>query len=251
MNHFLVIVPVYNAVQWIDQCLNSILIQRYDNFDVVVIDDHSTDGTWDKILKYDFNIVRNKSRNGSGLQNIKKGIDCFNPNPDTIIVTVDGDDMLSNQMGLSYLNEIYTEDVWLTYGQYAPASGRYSGICQPLEYNVTFDDQGEKVYSRLTPQTYRQSGVWVTSHLRTFRTWLWRKIKDEDLRDKDGKYFRVAWDFAFMYPMIEMAGSHIRFIDKVLYFYNDLNPACDGTINPKLQIETGKYIQSKPIYKEL
>ena len=54
-----------------------------------------------------------------------------------------------------------------------------------------------------------------------------------------------------MYPMIEMAGSHLRFIDRVLYIYNDLNPACDGTVNPKLQIETGKYIQSKPIYKEL
>ena len=139
----------------------------------------------------------------------------------------------------------------MTYGQYAPLSGRYKGICQPLEYNITFNDVGDRVVNQLTSQTYRQSGAWVTSHLRTFRSWLWHKIKDEDLRDNDGNYFKVAWDLAFMYPMIEMAGNHLKFVDKILYFYNDLNPSCDGTVNPQLQIETGKYIQSKPIYKEL
>lgn len=251
MNHFLVIVPVHNAVNWIDRCLDSIFVQRYNNFDIVIIDDHSTDGTWDKICKRNFNIVRNNIRNGSGLENIKKGIDLMNPAPDTIIVTVDGDDYLSNENVLAYLNEIYTGDVWMTYGQFVPLSGRYKGICQPLEYNITFDDQGAKVINQLTSQTYRRSGAWVTSHLRTFQTWLWHKIKDKDLRDKDGNYFKVAWDLAFMYPMIEMAGIHLRFIDKVLYVYNDLNPSCDGTVNPQLQIETGKYIQSKTIYKEL
>ena len=251
MNHFLIIVPVHNGIQWINRCLDSIFVQRYDDFDIMVIDDHSTDGTWGEICKRNFNIARNNKRNGSGLENIKKGIDFINPSPDTIIVTVDGDDYLSNENVLSYLNEIYSEDIWMTYGQFTPISGRYEGVCQPLEYNITFNDAGEKVINQLTSQTYRRSGAWVTSHLRTFRAWLWNKIEDSDLRDCEGKYFKVAWDLAFMYPMIEMAGSHLKYIDKILYFYNDLNPSCDGTVNPKLQIETGKYIQSKPIYREL
>lgn len=251
MNKFLVIVPVHNSFDWIERCLDSIFIQKYEDFNVMVIDDHSTDGTWDKINNYDFNKARNSIRNGSGLENIKKGIDYMNPSPDTIIVTVDGDDYLADHSVLSYLNATYSEDIWMTYGQYKPLSGKYKGICQPLEYNVTFDEKGEKVINQLTSDTYRRSGAWVTSHLRTFRAWLWRRIDDDDLRDKDGKYFKIAWDLAFMYPMIEMAGSHVKFINEVLYYYNDLNPSCDGTVNPKIQIETGKYIQSKPIYKEL
>ena len=148
------------------------------------------------------------------------------------------------------MNKVYNKDIWLTYGSFSPVSGRYSGTCQPLSHTHTVDETGKWVDNYLTPQTYRKSGVWVTSHLRTFRKWLWDKVKDEDLRDENG-YYKVAWDMAFMYPMIEMAGEHIFFIDKILYIYNDINPQCDGTVDPKLQILTGKSIQAKSVYKPL
>jgi hypothetical protein len=157
---------------------------------------------------------------------------------------------LADDHVLSYLNEVYQKDIWLTYGSFTPLSGRYLGTCQPLRHTHTVDESGKWVDNYLTPQTYRKSGVWVTSHLRTFRKWLFDKIKDEDLKDENG-YYKTAWDMAFMYPMIEMAGKHISYIEKIMYIYNDLNPNCDGTINPELQIRTGKSIQNKPIYPEL
>jgi len=76
-------------------------------------------------------------------------------------------------------------------------------------------------------------------------------IKDEDLRDLDGEYYKVAWDYAFMYPMIEMAGERVKFIDKVIYKYNDLNPMCDGKINTDEQIRIGERIQSKEVYARI
>ena len=250
-NHFIVIVPVYNAVKWIGKCLDSIISQSYANFNLLVIDDHSTDGTWDVIKSYGINAIQNKERIGSALANIIHGIELIAKNDEDIIVTVDGDDYLHDDNVLSYLNTIYQDDIWLTYGSFLPVSGKFKNTCQELG-NINEESwSGKDIIHSCTPKTYRESGMWVTSHLRTFKKWLWDKIIDTDLRDRDGKYFKVAWDLAFMYPMIEMADTHIKFIDKILYMYNDLNPICDGTIDPTSQISTGKYIQSKPIYNSL
>ena len=250
-NNFKIIVPVYNAEQWIGRCLESIVEQDYDNYSAIVIDDHSTDSTWDIIKKFDIESHRNYQRVGSALANIVQGINRISNNKNDIIVTVDGDDYLADNNVLSYLNEVYQPEVWMTYGSFLPLSGKYKNTCQDLSHTHTFDDNGEHLYSHLTPSTYRKSGVWVTSHLRTFKRWLWDKIDDNDLRDENGEYFKIAGDLSYMYSLIEMAGSHVRFVDKILYMYNDLNPNCDGTVNPKLQINTGKYIQSKKQYTEL
>ena len=246
-NNFAVIVPVYNSEEWIGACIESILTQSYPNYKLFVIDDCSTDSTWDVIRQYGVYAKRNKHRVGA-LANLVYGIKQFNKQD--IIVTVDGDDILSEDGVLTYLNEVYQQDVWLTYGSFKPVSGRYEGTCQTLANTYTVNEQGKWVRNYLTTQTYRQSTVWVTSHLRTFRKWLWDKINPEDLKE-NGEYYKMAWDMAFMYPMIEMAGEHILFIRKIMYIYNDKNPLCDGTVNSKLQIATGKSIQQKQIYKAL
>lgn len=246
MNSFNIIVPVYNSEKWIGKCIESILSQDYLNYNMVVIDDCSSDSTLEIIKSYKVNVVHNKKRIGA-LANIIRGIEMIGRN---IIVTVDGDDYLADNGVLSYLDSIYTSDIWMTYGSFLPLSGKYKNTCQPFGKIMTPCKAGYLVEKSVTPQSYRKSGLWVTSHLRTFRKWLWDLIDDDDLRD-DGEYYKVAWDMAFMYPMIEMAGNHIKFIDKILYIYNDLNPNCDGTLNPMEQVRVGEKIQAKEIYAEL
>ena len=152
---FIIVVPVYNAEQWINRCLESILTQDYTNYEVVVIDDHSDDNTWNEIAGYDVKSFRNRERNGSGLANIVQGINLLSEDKEDIIVTVDGDDYLADNHVLSYLNEVYQEDVWMTYGSFLPFSGRYKNTCQDLRETHTFDDLGEPVNNHLTPATYR------------------------------------------------------------------------------------------------
>ena len=72
----------------------------------------------------------------------------------------------------------------------------------------------------------------------------------DDLLDKNGNYFSVAWDLAIMFPMLEMAGSRQEFIKEVLYVYNDANPICDHKIRRKEQILAGEEIRRKKKYKK-
>lgn len=40
-----IIVPVYNAEEWLDRCINSILDQNYNSYEVILVDDGSTDSS--------------------------------------------------------------------------------------------------------------------------------------------------------------------------------------------------------------
>lgn len=40
-----VVVPMYNAEKYLHECINSILNQEYKNFEIIVVDDHSTDNS--------------------------------------------------------------------------------------------------------------------------------------------------------------------------------------------------------------
>lgn len=242
-NKFIVIVPVYNAEKYIEKCLFSILCQNYNNYELVVIDDNSTDNTY-KIINdvhanhgYNFVVCKNHYRVGSALANIVKGIELFSHNREDIIVTIDGDDFLYNDKVLSYLNDIYQDkNIYMTYGQYTPLSGLYGKYCSKID-NI---------------REYRKSGLWYASHLRTFKNKLWYKINDADLKDENNRYYKVAGDAAYIYPMLEMCGDkHHKFIDEILYIYNDLSPMNDMKANMEEQIRTAESIRNKDIYDEI
>ena len=40
-----VIIPVYNIKPYLDKCLESVCAQTYRNFEILLIDDGSTDGS--------------------------------------------------------------------------------------------------------------------------------------------------------------------------------------------------------------
>ena len=47
-----IIVPVYNCEEYIEKCIDSILHQTYQNFELIVINDGSKDNTLEKLKKY-------------------------------------------------------------------------------------------------------------------------------------------------------------------------------------------------------
>ena len=49
LNKIKVIIPFYNPGNFLDSCIGSVLTQDYENYEVLFIDDCSTDGSFDKI----------------------------------------------------------------------------------------------------------------------------------------------------------------------------------------------------------
>lgn len=74
MVFFKIIVPSYNNEFYIKKCLDSIKNQTFKDYEVVVIDDMSTDNSVEFIKKYPFNLVELKEkRYNGGTRNV--GID--------------------------------------------------------------------------------------------------------------------------------------------------------------------------------
>lgn len=239
--HFTILIPAYNCEKWVERNLDSALKQKYNNYDIVYVDDCSTDNTLQIAKRIQeksskkFTIVSNKE-NKKALYNLYENIKKSKDN--SVIVTLDGDDFLANDLVLDYLNKVYTEnDCWLTAGSYV-------------------QNDNYRVVSPSVDNDYWNNNIrrmpWSFSHLRTFKKELFMKIKKQDLLDVDGEFYKCTFDRAMMYPMVEMAGKdRIVLIKKALYVYNRFNPLSVDRVHRNNQLRIEALLNNKPQYKRI
>ncbi len=241
---FKVVIPMYNISKWIEKTVGSIMEQKYKNFEAIIIDDISTDNSFElvhELTKDDdrFTVIKNTEKKFA-LRNIYEGIERLSPDPDDIIVTLDGDDWLATPLVLAKLAQFYSRnDCWLTYGSYMEYP---SGIRGPF---------AKQIPSHVVESASYRTHEWCSSHLRTFKYGLWSEINRDDLLDKEGNFYRMAWDLAFMLPMLEMSGERAMHIPDMLYVYNVGNPLNDHKVDNSYQIRLEHEIRSKPKYSRL
>ena len=241
---FVVVVPSYNNQAWYKKNLDSITQQTYPHFEIIYVNDCSTDKTSELVkqyrrtspLKNRIKIINQPVRGGPLASQYTAIHQC----PDhKVIVTVDGDDMLISPTVLQKLAKIYADKtIWLTHGSYVNATGERGFVCRaypPKAYKHT---------------NFRKYGFWA-SHLKTFYAGLFKKIKLHDLQYKN-KFFPAAGDVAFMFPMLEMASQgHVKFIEKPLYVWNNHSPINEHKVHLNEQIYFLTYLCKQPAYRPL
>ncbi len=246
-NRFVVVIPSYNNEAYCEANLSSVFRQTYPHYRVIYIDDCSSDHTYENtktvVEKWKkqahVTLIRNEQRR-LALENLYDAIHtCAD---DEIIVVLDGDDWFYDEDVLSTLNQAYAQkDVWLTYGSYIYyPSGEKGASAQPISYPIIHSNTIRK----------RSHKRWVLSHLKTFYAKLFKQIASEDLK-QNGSFLPSAYDFAMMIPMVEMAGIHTRFIQKILYVYNRSTPINDDKVRAAIQDECKRYVLSLPPYQPL
>lgn len=232
----IILTTTYNCENFVERSLMTIMTQRFKDFKCYITDDMSTDKTVDIIKKTisddnRFILIENKQKmyQPGNYDQVIRGLDI----PDyEICVEVDGDDWLPNSNVLSFIDNVYKDkNVWMTSGSFKYHDGR-PGFANP-----------PKNFTNIRKQTF------TLSHIRTWKSWLWKKIKEEDLKDVSGNYWSVAGDLSFMFPMLEMSGeNHFKYISETLYIYNESNPLNDHKVNMPKVSSTVNVIRNKSEY---
>ena len=93
-----VIIPVYNGVAWIEECIESVLAQTWKELEILVLDDQSTDGTTEVVKKLaaEDDKIRLISRNSKGVSGARN--EGIVQSRGEYITFVDADDKLDDQM---------------------------------------------------------------------------------------------------------------------------------------------------------
>ncbi len=68
--HFSVIIPVYNRERFIARAIESVLAQTYRDFELIVVDDGSTDATPQIAARYPVRLLRQENRGVSAARNL-------------------------------------------------------------------------------------------------------------------------------------------------------------------------------------
>lgn len=241
--HFVIITASYNNKAWLAWNLDSTLNQNYTNYRIIYIDDRSNDQTGRLVQEYAqsinkehlIKVIINTEQKGA-LANIYEAV--HSCKPDEIVLLVDGDDALINDDVLKYLNQVYQDpNIWLTYGQFEWFPAHMQGFASQIP---------TWVIEQNSIRNYR----WVTTHLRTFYAGLFHKIKKEDLMFEN-RFCAMAWDLALMYPLVEMAAFHTKFIDQILIKYNNGTAINDNRTNADLQNKIDLYVRKQAPYKPI
>lgn len=249
---FTVLITSYKNEKWAEDNIKSACSQKSTNpYRVIVINDCSPDSTGAIIDEYVqknnrspvVKVIHNNQRVG-GMANIYHAIHLLIPDHH-VVVSLDGDDLFAHDEVLLELEKHYQDPhIWMTWGsvQRFPSGGT------EMSRNIP-----DSIFREHKLREY----TFVSQHLRTFKAGLFKKIKKEDMM-YNGAFMEVAWDLAFMFPMLEMASAkdpqsrhHHAFIKEVLYLYRINNPISDFRIHKEAQTKMCDYIRKMTPYQPI
>jgi len=243
-----ILMPFRNVAPWLRKSINSIQDQTVKDWSCYLIDDGATDGSdqiakeiskadkrfiyccpmrlenhkWTRYRAYQLGCYQFAYRMGRGII------------PQDICVSIDGDDWLPDQFVFQRVCNAYSSpETWLTYGSYVLDSGELGRCNSPTDPKLI----------RSMPHT--------ASALKTWKSFLFDKIRLEDFYGPDGEPLRAAGDTMIMMAMVEMAGSHAVYMPEINYVYNKQNPESNFRIRREEQMRNYEYLRALPSYEPL
>lgn len=240
--HISIVSPFYNASSYIADCILSVASQDYENYTHHLIDDASTDDSFEiakntinslpENIRKKFKLIKNGDNRGAVANQVLTIVSCAD---DDIIMLLDGDDKLINDNTIfQYYNSTYDGSTEFTYGSMWSMVDSIPLIAQPYPEHIKVNKEYRKhLFAWNMPYT----------HLRTFKKYLINSVKMSKFQDEYGKWFRAGGDTAIFYNLIEQADPlKVKALPKIVYNYNDRNPLNDYKINGYEQTKTAQRV---------
>lgn len=137
MNKVTIVIPCYNAENYIDSCIDSLLKQEYQNFNVIFIDDASKDRTVEKLeisvlnCNLDIKILKNKENSGPAVSRNRGILSAVTK----YITFCDIDDSYEPNYLSKLLSELEKNDADLAFCGYSVVDEKENKVKRPLSFN--------------------------------------------------------------------------------------------------------------------
>lgn len=198
-----IIIPAYNTEKYISECLDSALNQTYENIEIIVVEDKSTDNTLNIIKQYQSRypqliVLKN---------DINKGLSYTRNRALTVatgdyISFLDSDDIMEPLMIEKLVKALEDNNVSVSVCRFKQFIGKLS-----LSRNNTTGRVNVIDLNQDNNYLYNISGV------------CWNKLFKRDLATKLSFPNKLIYeDNPFTYPLLAVA-REIAFVDEILYKY--------------------------------
>lgn len=217
---FSIIIPAYNAEGYLQRCLDSIFCQTFSSYEVICINDGSTDGTAYILEQYPQ--VKVISQDNHGMATARnRGLEMAQGD---YIMFVDSDDRICpNALGI-LAPQLSGEDI-VGFGTqiYNESTDTYTD--NPIQHTATMTGWDYFNRHRLTASPVHFVCIWQRAYRREF-------INDNNLRFVDG--LRRAEDDLFT-TMAMLYARCIKTIADCLYIYHLRASSITRSDNPALR----------------
>ena len=241
MNKISIIIPAYNCETYIERCIKSLIEQEYENIEIIVVNDGSTDNTErtiKKLVELDKRIIYVYKENGGVSSARNAGINVASGD---YVGFVDADDYVEPDMFSEMVKELgkSKSDIALI-GYYQIAFRDKKKILFPWDDELKIFDKTE-IANRLIPP--------MLAKLKTERSSIfgavWRAlIKKEIAKEiKFDENIAIAEDLLYLIDCLEESDSVIA-INKCLYNYIKNDKSATNKYKPDYD-KTNEYFRGE------
>lgn len=229
MPKFSVIIPVYNCENLIEQCIKSFLNQDYDDYEIIAVDDCSTDNSLSVLqsINSDKLIIIEQKENGGSAIARNVGI---SKAKGEYLWFVDADDAVVNDSFEKLERYLSNRDVDTIIFDYYEVDSKLNILCNKKGSEFDFDVVNPLVEKEVLIQT--PCG--------------WNKVFKKSLfDDKDLWFLEKNWfeDFATI-PKIMIKSKSIGYLKEPLYLYVQNEASKTHTQALERNLETIKAMES-------
>lgn len=232
-----IIIPLFNSINFIAETLDSVIKQSHTNIEVIIIDDGSTDGSFDyvkSIKKDDFILKRNKGKGACAARNYG-----FELSTGDYIQYLDADDLLNPQ---KIEEQLKLAEVYGTETVYSCSWVHFKNTI--IDVDITrqpIDKDYQKPYQWLNDswlgKGMGQTSIWLTPRKIIEKSGGWV----ESLKiNQDGEFF----------SRVLLASKQIKYSDKALVYYRKGNANSVSQSNTYSKDKASSLLLSYRLYQK-
>ena len=274
-NKFKIILYHYNSDGAIKKTLQSIVSQKYQNFEVLIIDDKSTNIADLNYINKFMKIYNNNNKNHKNKRRIKKsndkykllkinrhigdvycyalGLNALKCKSNDVIILMESSDWFIKKDALKIIRKKYSTNAenMMTLGSSNNFLVGLNKYVKNVKYLNNLYKNEQNIYHIMEKNNFREN-EWLVDKPITFKYHLWKHFNRENLLAPNKKFFNNGYQYIYTLPLLEMIQGRFKIINEYILAKSKANNVSfiDNNINNQSK-ENLNIIRSYPKNKSI